>query len=43
MNNSPFNLLLNLVSVETQTDDFTFVNSLYGEPKIYEIPVEMEI
>ncbi len=32
-----------LKSAETQTDDFTFINNLFPEPKIYEIPVEMEV
>ena len=30
-------------SAETQTDDFTFIGDIFSEPKIYEIPVEMEV
>ena len=40
--NIPFKALT-LKSAETQTNDFTFIHSLFSEPKIYEIPVEMEV
>lgn len=40
---SRFSHILITRSIETQTDDFTFISNLFSEPKIYEIPVEMEV